>query len=70
MALRKARRQHSAVEAAIHHLEHHGLDRVRTMGTAGFERTLALELVGANLHRPGRVPLQADRQAAGDRLAA
>ncbi len=34
-SLRKPRRQHSAVEAAIHHLEHHRLNRVRTMGQSG-----------------------------------
>ncbi len=69
-SFRKARRQHSAVEAAINHLEHHGLDRVRTMGKAGFERTVALAVLGANLHRLGRVLLQADREAAQCSLAA
>ena len=31
-AFREARRQHPAVESAINHLEHHGLDRVRSRG--------------------------------------
>ena len=34
------RRQHPGVESAIHALESHGLDRVRTHGRAGFERTV------------------------------
>lgn len=48
-----ARRQHPAVESAIHTLECHGLARIRNRGQAGFERTVALSIVGANLHRLG-----------------
>ena len=50
----KARRQHSAVESAIHHLEHCGLDRVHTHGAVGFERSVALSIVSANLKRLGQ----------------
>ena len=48
-----ARRQHPAVESCINNLEHRGLDRVRTCGAAGFERTVALSVVACNLHRLG-----------------
>lgn len=48
-----AQRQHPAVESAIHALECHGLARIRNRGQAGFERTVALSILGANLHRLG-----------------
>ena len=50
-----ARRQHPAVESATDNLEQRGLDRVRTRGAAGFERTVALSVLAANLHRIGLV---------------
>ena len=51
-----ARRQrHPGVESAIHALESHGLDRVRTHGRAGFERTVGISILAANLHRLGRL---------------
>ena len=40
------RRQHPAVESAINSLEHRGLDRVRTHGTEGFARMVALSVLG------------------------
>ena len=49
------RRQHPGVESAIHALESHGLDRVRTHGRAGFERTVGISIRAANLHRLGRL---------------
>ena len=51
------RRQHPGVESAIHAfaLESHGLDRVRTHGRAGFERTVGISILAANLHRLGRL---------------
>jgi hypothetical protein len=52
-AFQAARRQHPAVESAIHALECHGLGRIRNRGKAGFERTVALSILGANLHRLG-----------------
>ena len=51
----RARKQHPAVESAINHLEHHGLDRVRAKGADGFERTVGLAIVAANLQRLGRM---------------
>ena len=50
-----ARRRHPAVESAINALEHRGLDRVRAHGADGFERTVALSVLAANLHRLGRL---------------
>ena len=50
-----ARKQHSAVESGIHHLECHGLNRVRTHGAAGFARTVALSILAANIHRLGKL---------------
>ena len=40
------RRQHPAVESAINNLEHRGLERVRSHGAGGFERTVALAISG------------------------
>ena len=50
-----ARRRHPAIESAINALEHRGLDRVRSRGPEGFERTVALSVLAANLHRLGRL---------------
>ena len=49
----KARRQHSAVESAIHALEVHGLDRCMDHGIDGFKRYVALAVVARNIHRIG-----------------
>ena len=62
----RARKQHPAVESAINHLEHHGLDRVRAKGADGFERTVGLGIVAAHLHRPGRM-LQKSEKTHHDR---
>ena len=59
---RAARRQHPAVESAINHLEHRGLDRVGSRGADGFERTVTLSVLGANIHRLGRILLVAERR--------
>ena len=48
----QARQQHPAVESAINNLERRGLDRVRTHGKAGFERTVALAVTAARLPLP------------------
>ena len=61
-AFSAARRQHPAVESAIHALEHRGLDRVRTRGAEGFARTVALSVLAANLHRLGRLLRQRERK--------
>ena len=57
-----ARRQHPAVESCINNLEHRGLDRVRTYGAAGFERTVALSVVAYNLHRLGLLLQRQERE--------
>ena len=62
----RARKQHPAVEYSINHLEHHGLDRIRTKGAAGFERTVGLAIVSANLHQLGRM-LQKSEKTHRDR---
>ena len=58
----RARRQHPAIESAINKLEQNGLDRVRTRGAAGFERTVALSILSANLHRLGMLLLGRQRK--------
>ena len=49
----KARSQHAAVESCINNLEQRGLDRCRAHGKRGFERSVALSIVAANVHRLG-----------------
>jgi len=49
------RRRHSAVESAINALEVHGLDQCPDHGIRGFERYVALAVVARNIHRPGTV---------------
>ena len=56
------RRQHPAVESAINNLEHRGLERVRSNGAGGFERTVALAVVAANLHRIGLLLQRRERE--------
>ena len=58
----EARKQHPAVESAINSLEHKGLSRVRTHGRSGFERTVALSLLAANIHRLGAVLRKAEQK--------
>ena len=58
----KSRDDIPAVESAINALEHRGLDRVRTRGAEGFERTVALSVLAANLHRLGRLLRQRERK--------
>ena len=69
-AFAKARKPHPAVESAINHLEHRGLDRVRTKGAEGFERTVGLSILAANVHRLGRLLQQQERKRHRLRLAA
>lgn len=61
-AFAAARRRHPAVESAINNLEQRGLDRVRTHGAAGFERTVALSIVAGNLHRIGLILQRRERK--------
>ena len=56
----KARQQHPAVESAINNLNHRGLDRVRTHGKEGFDRTVGQAVVAANVHRIGKILKQQD----------
>lgn len=57
-----ARRQHAAVESAIHALEEHGLDRCPDQGLDGFHRYVALAVVARNLQQLGaRLQQQAAR---------
>ena len=58
----RARRRHPAVESAINNLEKRGLDRVRTKGAAGFERTVGLSILAANLHRIGLLLQRGERR--------
>ena len=51
----KLRRQHSAVESAINTLEVHGLDRCPDHGIDGFERYVALAVLGGNIKRLGSI---------------
>ncbi len=57
---RALRRRHSAVESAINALEAHGLDRCPDHGLDGFQRYVALAVVGRNLHRLGALLLAAE----------
>ena len=53
--IKKARRQHSAVESAINALEHSGLDRCPDHGIEGFKRYVALGVLARNLQRIGSI---------------
>jgi hypothetical protein len=59
----KLRRAHSAVESNINQLEHHGLDRCPDKGPKAFKRYIALGIVSYNLHRLGRLLIQAEQAA-------
>ena len=69
---RYLRRRHSAVESAINALEAHGLDRCPDHGIDGFERYVALAVVGRNLHRLGAMLLaeEAERLREAERKRA
>ena len=71
-AFRALRRRHSAVESAINALEAHGLDRCPDHGLDGFQRYVALAVVGRNLHRLGALLLaaEAERWRAAERQRA
>ena len=57
-----ARRAHAAVEAGIRNLEKHGLERVRSRSKDGFERTVGLSIVAANVHRIGLLLQRAEHE--------
>ena len=48
------RRAHSAVESEINSLEHHGLNRCRDVGLAGYLRYVGFGVLSYNLHVIGR----------------
>jgi hypothetical protein len=60
---RHHKRQHSAVESAINALEAHGLDRCPDHGQEGFERYVALAVLGRNIHRLGAILIARDAEA-------
>lgn len=51
----KLRHQHSAVEANINQLEHHGLNKCPDKGMKAFKRYTALGVMAYNLHRLGKI---------------
>ncbi len=52
------RKKHSAVEANINQLEHHGLSVCRDKGIDGFKRYVAYGILSYNLHRMGRIIME------------
>ena len=58
----RLRRQHSAVESAIHALGVHGLDKCHDHGIDGFKRYVALAIVARNIQRLGAVLRQQEQQ--------
>ena len=56
------RKQHPAVEFGINNLEQRGLDRVRSYGDSGFERSVALSVLSANCHRIGLLLQRKERK--------
>jgi len=57
-----ARKQHSAVESAINAMQVHGLDRCPDHGIEGFERYVALSVLGRNLIKIGAVLQHRERE--------
>jgi hypothetical protein len=58
----EARQQHPAVESGIHALENHGLDRCPDSGLRGFERYVALAVVGRNIQQLGMMLWKQEEQ--------
>ena len=56
------RKQHPAVESGINNLEQRGLDRVRSYGANGFERSVALSVLSTNCHRIGLLLQRMERK--------
>ena len=54
----EAKKKHSAVESAINALDVHGLDRCLDHGKHGFERYIALAVVGRNVQLIGAILLK------------
>jgi len=51
----KARKQHPAIESAIHALQNHGLARCPDRGVKNFERYAALGILAQNIHNTGKI---------------
>ncbi len=56
------RKRHPGVESAINALENHGLDRCPDHGTEGFDRYIALAVLGRNLQVLGWILQKRERQ--------
>jgi hypothetical protein len=63
----EGRRQHAAVESAIHALEVHGLDRCPDRELPAFKRYVALSIVARNLQILGRYIQQQERDLEKER---
>ena len=57
-----ARQRHPAVESGIHALENHGLDRCPDSGIGGFDRYVALAVVGRNIQVLGTILWKQEEQ--------
>jgi transposase, IS5 family len=62
IAFLNARKQHAAVESAIHALQVHGLSHCRDHGKEGFSRYIGWGVVAFNLHRLGAILQEQERQ--------
>ena len=52
------RKQHSAIESAIHALQNHGLDKCRDKGQEHFDRYALLGVLAHNIHNLGKILLK------------
>ncbi len=58
------RKQHSAVESAIHALQNHSLDRCPDKGQNHFDRYALLGVLACNIHNLGKLMLKKYKSAA------
>jgi len=64
----KLRHKHSAVEANINQLEHHGLNKCPDRGLRGFKRYAALGVLAYNLHRLGKILLEKEKKQEKEKM--
>jgi len=57
-----ARLQHTAIEATIDRLKHHGMQRVYALGADGFSRRVGISMIAANVVRLGRLIRETERE--------
>ena len=57
-----ARKGHSGVESCMNHLNHRRMDVVREVSPDAFARAVALSVLGANIHRLGRIVRAQERE--------